>query len=65
MPDNRGYLANLRFAKAALESASDLLQITETAENRELTAVCLSVGKKARILSKLLEQEEQILTDLD
>ena len=65
MADNRPHLANLRFAKAALKSASDLLQITETAENRELTAVCLSVGKKAKILSEMLEQEEKILTNLD
>jgi len=65
MADPRPHLANLRFAKAALDSAAQLLQIGESKENMELSAVCLSVGQKARALSAMLEQEEEIATNLD
>tara|TARA_R100000900_G_scaffold133214_3_gene109882 strand:+ start:308 stop:505 length:198 start_codon:yes stop_codon:yes gene_type:complete len=65
MADPRLHLANLRFAKAALDSAAQLLQIGESKENMELSAVCLSVGQKARALSAMLEQEEEIATNLD
>lgn len=65
MVDPRKHLANIRFAKAALNSAAELLQIDETKENRQLSAVCLSIGQKARALSAMLEQEEDLATNLD
>ena len=64
MADNRAYLANLRFAKAALNSAADLLVIKDSEENEKLTAVCQSIGEKARCLAETLDQEESILTNL-
>tara|TARA_Y100000401_G_scaffold117573_1_gene127276 strand:+ start:1904 stop:2101 length:198 start_codon:yes stop_codon:yes gene_type:complete len=65
MADPRPHLANLRFAKAALNSAADLLKIEEGAENSQLSAVCLSISQKARALSAMLEQEEDLATNLD
>lgn len=65
MADPRPHLANLRFAKAALDSAAQLLQKDESEENGPLSAVCLSVGQKARALSAMLQQEEDIATDLE
>jgi hypothetical protein len=64
MPDNRAYLANLRFAKAALNSAADLLIIKDSEENENLTVVCQSISEKARCLANMLEHEENILTNL-
>lgn len=64
MADNRAYLANLRFAKAALNSAADLLAIKESEENEKLTAVCQSISEKARSLANMLEHEETVLTNL-
>lgn len=64
MADPRKHLANIRFAKAALDSAAQILQTTEEDENRELSAVCLSVGQKARALSAMLQQEEELATNL-
>tara|TARA_R100000152_G_C6776063_1_gene204946 strand:- start:158 stop:457 length:300 start_codon:yes stop_codon:yes gene_type:complete len=61
MADNRRHLANLRFAKAALESAKELLKIDENMENRELTAVCHSIGRKAGVLAEMLSVEEDII----
>jgi hypothetical protein len=61
MADNRRHLANLRFAKAALESAKELLKIDENMENRELTAICHSVGRKAGVLAEMLSVEEDII----
>ena len=61
MADNRRHLANLRFAKAALESAKELLKIDENMENRELTAVCHPIGRKAGVLADMLSVEEDII----
>ena len=61
MADNRRHLANLRFAKAALESDKELLKIDENMENRELTAVCHSIGRKAGVLAEMLSVEEDII----
>jgi hypothetical protein len=65
MADPRPHLANLRFAKAALDSAAQLLQEGEAEENVPLSAVCFSIGQKARALSAMLQQEEDIATDLE
>ena len=62
MADPRLFLSNMRFAKNALEAASNILQQdSEKDENKELTAVCVSIGEKAKALAKMLEHEEKML----
>ena len=52
----------MRFAKNALEAASNILQQdSEKDENKELTAVCVSIGEKAKVLAEMLEHEEKVL----
>jgi len=62
MADPRLFLSNMRFAKNALEAASNILQQdSEKDENKELTAVCVSIGEKAKVLAEMLEHEEKAL----
>ena len=62
MADPRLFLSNMRFAKNALEAASNILQQdSEKDENKELTAVCVSIGEKAKALAEMLEHEEKML----
>lgn len=62
MADPRLFLSNMRFAKNALEAASNILQQdSEKDENKELTAVCVSIGEKAKVLAEMLEHEEKVL----
>jgi len=62
MADPRLFLSNVRFAKNALEAASNILQQeSEKKENQELNAVCVSIGEKAKVLAEMLEHEEQVL----
>ncbi len=66
MADPRLFLSNMRYAKNALEAAANVLAQEEgRSENSELTAVCVSIGEKARALSNMLQAEEDSMFSED
>ena len=64
MADPRLFLSNMRYAKSALEAAANIIQQDpERAENQELSAICISIGEKARVLSNMLGEEEKLIIE--
>tara|TARA_Y100000356_G_C11228724_1_gene273627 strand:- start:719 stop:889 length:171 start_codon:yes stop_codon:yes gene_type:complete len=56
----------MRYAKNALEAAANVLAQEEgRSENAELNAVCVSIGQKARVLSNMLQAEEDSILSED